>query len=266
MLSELGCSNEFGSASSQCMRDLISKVENKELPIPLFKVIGTSRSVWVKRVADTVKLSAHVVSSLQGERVAWSSGTCCLCLSYRHSVDSCDLLNSVERQNRELNNICGYPICSSSGTHSTEFCPHLNGRCDTCHFRGHLTSDSLCRQTEENHRLFNDWSEHGSVTQHAFDIRSASCGFYPILTVTGNRLIEALGGYAFLHAMPLPDAISFVEHLQESEVSLLGVEPFLTELTVRGSLEFFQRRRQRQPGSRGRGTRSASRGGSRARD
>ena len=125
----------------------------------------------------------------------------------------------------------------------------------------------MCRRLEENYRLFNEWSEHGSVSQHAFEIRSASCGFFPIKTATGNRFIESLGGYAFLHAMPLLEAVPFVEHLEQSEGTLLGVEPFLTELAVRSSLEFFQRRRQRQPGTRGRGSRgSSSRFGSRGHD
>ena len=175
--------------------------------------------------------------------MTWNSELCHLCLGRRHDTSGCDLLSAVTRQRRQLTGICGYPHCKSTGDHSTYFCRHLNGRCTTCLFRGHLPSDGVCDAVIPNFELFQEWFSHGYLTQNCEDIRAASCGFFPVLTVTENKFLEALGGYSYLLSMAPGEAVEFCHSLSANEKRLVGAEPFLTELCVQSALSFFSRRR-----------------------
>ena len=255
ILSDLGCVESYDSPVTQPLAVLLSEVHDGIAGVPPFRLGGDSRTQWIRRIADATRLLAYTVTSFQGDRLQWHTDLCRLCLGRRHDVTDCDLLSSVSRQHRQLSGICGYPLCKSTGAHSTYFCSHLNARCSVCHFRGHLSSDEVCEDMEKNYDLFNAWSSHGYLTQNCDDIKAASCGFFPVLTVTENKLLEALGGYQFLQSMSPVDAVDFCRSLAANERRLVGAEPFITELCVRSSLEYFSRRRAR-PGPH----RSASRG------
>ena len=191
ILSDLGCSDSFDSPVSQPLASLVSDIQTGIGGIPLFRLGGATRTQWIRRVSDSTRLLAYTVASFQGDRMSWNSELCHLCLGRRHDASGCDLLTAVTRQRRQLTGICGYPHCKSTGDHSTYFCRHLNARCPVCRFRGLLTTDRVCDSVIPNFELFQEWHSDGYLTQNSEDIRDTSWGYFPVSTVTENRLLEA---------------------------------------------------------------------------
>ena len=159
ILSDLGCQDSFSDPVSQPLATLLGDVRDGISGVPLFRLGHTSCTQWVRRVADSSRLMAFIVTSYQGDRLQWTPDVCRLCLGRRHDILDCDFLSSVSRQRRQLTGICWYPYCKSTGSHSTYFCDHLNGRCSVCHFRD-LSTDGVCDKLVANHEVFNEWSPH----------------------------------------------------------------------------------------------------------
>ena len=105
----------------------------------------------------------------------------------------------------------------------------------------------MCDKLVANHEVFNEWSPHGYLTQHCEDIAASVFGFFPVLTVSENKFIEALGGYQFLQSMAVVEAVDFCHSLTNNEARLVGAEPFLTEVCVKSSMEYFARRSAQPP-------------------
>ena len=73
--------------------------------------------------------------------------------------------------------------------------------------------------------------------------RSVACGYFPVLSITVAKVLEAMGGYCVLLGIKgVNNVLTYLNELNSRETDLVGAEPYLTEFVVKRSLEFAEER------------------------
>ena len=208
--------------------------------LPTFKIPLKSRESYISRMMEYTKLPMHICASYMVD-TQHLHGICPYCMSKRHPIQVCPLWNALSKRKSAQPSLCGYPLGPGGITHSITHCPVLNGRSQSCFYRGHTANQGHCGKIEANRALFWSWASDGWLTQHHLDPRS-SCGYYKVLTITTARMLEGVGGNEGLASLEVDRAIRMVDNYTSAESEMLGVEPCFTELVVRNLLQFFSSR------------------------
>jgi hypothetical protein len=159
---------------------------------------------------------------------------CIFCWGEDHVSDKC-------RTNTGIT--CGYPYCEQPTAHSTAYCPTVMGRCEECQHRGHIANTGQCGKPG-NWELFENYARTPWLTMFRRRPGGAALGYFPILTISALKALEAQMSYDDLCMMEEPDALKVVQHMMKVDSHSLQAEPCYTEFCLRDAFRTMYAQRK----------------------
>jgi hypothetical protein len=156
----------------------------------------------------------------------------CIRCGWLHSKGSCIVDKAVESKQMQAatpTRLCNYPRCRDPTQPDTKLCTRLNLRCSRCGFRGHSKHDDACGNLQINLDEFECYTGVGWIKAQRFEYLGATAGYFPVLTSTLAKELDALGGYRMMMVHDLKRIVELIRRRVSEEEQLIGLEPFLTE-------------------------------------